>query len=223
MNSDSSANVEETILQAQALSRAGRCDEAIKKLEPIIRSLEGEPPEPRQVDLWATLADALEAKGERDKAFRWYKEALRIARALADPKALSIASQRLGNAYRRRGDLEGALEHYKEAESLAAQVDESSIRAELWGDQGEVREIQGKYPEAIGAYERSKASPPKASSRWVHHLLSPWPGGCRAHGARTPSCFQPLRSGEPAQLAGLHDHPDQRPERPTVQLPDRAR
>jgi tetratricopeptide (TPR) repeat protein len=120
--------------------------------------------------LWYNLATVNEEIGDEDNAITMYKECLRIERHIADTSQkcdVVDSLQRLGRLHQRRGELDEALQYFKEAlDKLRTKGDEATFAVakflNLIGNvhlqRAEISEMMHAYTEASRIY-RESASP----------------------------------------------------------------
>ncbi|MFN6337504.1 MAG: CHAT domain-containing protein [Cyanobacteriota bacterium] len=106
--------------QAEALQRLGHLRDARQLLEPLVASLQPQPPSPLRAAALLSLAHTLHRQGDPQSAIVSQNDSLASAIAIASPEAISAAHLALANSHRALGQTANALGHYRQARLTAA-------------------------------------------------------------------------------------------------------
>jgi tetratricopeptide (TPR) repeat protein len=112
--------------------------------------------DPRRGEGWVLRARVFLHEGRLDAVSEWAGRARREAEAHGWTRALSESLRLLGDAARRRGDLDPAAALYQDCVALLGRLDDPhGVAGSLWG-LGDVHRQRGRLDEAQGCFVRSR-------------------------------------------------------------------
>lgn len=172
MTSSSSKKLHE---QGVTLFRQGKFETALQKLNEALQAAEGQAKQAAEIynDLGVTykqLENFVAAHQALDEAMARFT-------SLNDKKG---QAQTLGNraaVYEAEGQLEQAVDTYKESATLLEEIGENEMAMYVWQAVSRLRTKQGQYIAAIGAYEEGIQNMPEGSlKRKVLQKIMKLPG-----------------------------------------------
>ncbi|MCI0353951.1 MAG: CHAT domain-containing protein, partial [Acidobacteria bacterium] len=131
----------------QALQR-GRYGEALKQWESLLAGQRGK----QRFDTLLSMANAYQALGRVEKAFRLLAEAEALAEETPDKARRALVLGSLSDAFLLTRRLEEALHSAERAVSLARQTSAPGVLAASLNHLGNALMAEQRYPEALGAY-----------------------------------------------------------------------
>ena len=100
-------------------------------------------------------AYAARALGHVNQAFLQQELALQLARRIGDPQWLALTRSELGKTYVTSHQYVTAADYLSQAEAIARTKNLGSLSAALRNDLGIVLALQGRFPEALTAFQDS--------------------------------------------------------------------
>jgi len=156
------------------LFRAGNYPAALQKLQEALQSATDER---RQAEIFNDIGVTCKELEDFPAAFTALNEAMVRFDRLSDKKG---QAQTLGNrasVYQAQGEVEQAVEAYKQSAELFEALGESEMAMYVWQAVSRLRMKQGQYIAAIGAYEEGVENMPKKSlKRKVLQQILKMPG-----------------------------------------------
>jgi DNA-binding SARP family transcriptional activator/DNA polymerase III delta prime subunit len=113
-------------------------EEAIRYYRVALDLLEGEPNDPRQCHLWATIGDISYLIGRYDSASAAYHQATELADSAVVRATLN---RKMGLTYDRQGDYAKALHHLEQAQLALHEADDADAGQEqalIWASQADI-------------------------------------------------------------------------------------
>ena len=142
------------------LFRAEDYQAALQKLQ---EALENETDDRHSAEIYNDVGVTFKELGDFPAAFTAFSEAMSRFTKLEDKKG---QAQTLGNrasVYQAQGQLEEAVEAYKQSAEMFEALGESEMAMYVWQAISRLRMKQGQYIAAIGAYEEGVENMPKKS------------------------------------------------------------
>jgi tetratricopeptide (TPR) repeat protein len=105
-------------------------------------------------DRWAvarsltSLTSVVSPVGDEREALALGQEALEIGRAMRDPFTIGVASENVGNSFRRMWRLDDAIQHLNESVRVFRELDARWELAAALGDRGNAYRLSGRLEEA---------------------------------------------------------------------------
>ncbi len=130
--------------------RQGRKEEALEYAKKTIALCEENNFKEEVVYAYTAAGDAAIALGDNQQAYEYFDKALKSAEALGfNPMSLSDFYNNHGNAHKRLGNYQEALQDYKEAQRLALESNYQNAIQTVGGNLGEMNLLLGNYREAL--------------------------------------------------------------------------
>ena len=130
--------------------RQGRSQEALDYAKKTIKICEENNFQEEIIYAYTAAGDATIAMGDNQQSFYYFDLALSTAKKLGlDPMSLSDFNNNRGNALKRLGRYEEALENYKKARRLAQESNYQNALNAVGANIGEVNMLLGNYKEAL--------------------------------------------------------------------------
>lgn len=161
--------------QGMTLFRQGKFEAALQKFNEALQAAEGQA---KQVaEIYNDLGVTYKQLENFVAAHQALDEAMARFTPLNDKKG---QAQTLGNraaVYEAEGQLEQAVDTYKESAALLEEIGESEMAMYVWQAVSRLRTKQGQYIAAIGAYEEGIQNMPESSlKRKVLQKIMKLPG-----------------------------------------------
>src|SRR5215469_2606544 len=142
MPQQTDADIRELMQRVWSVMEQGQADEALKLVQSEVAK------EPKRVDLRKLLGNAAVRAGKYDLAISTFQGILKEVDA--KPGAAGDLYLRIGESYRRKGDLDSAVTNFQHArELLPANVVAISVFASVLVNAGRWREAEAEYRKAI--------------------------------------------------------------------------
>ncbi len=147
--------------QGVALFRQNKYQAALQKFNEALQNVEGQPRP--TAEIYNDMGVTYKQLEDYPAAYQALDEAMKLFTELSDKKG---QAQTLGNrasVYEAEGQLEKAVETYKQSATLLEEVGESEMAMYVWQAISRLRTKQGQYIAAIGAYEEGIENMPEGS------------------------------------------------------------
>ena len=143
------------------LFRRDKPEAALEKFTEALEATEGDPRKSAEIynDMGVTYRDM----EDYPAAYHALDEAMSRFTELGDKKGQAQTLGNRGAVLQAQGELEKAVETYKESATMLEEVGENEMAMYVWQAVSKIRTKQGQYIAAIGAYEEGIDNMPQSS------------------------------------------------------------
>ena len=143
------------------LFRRDKPDAAIEKFSEALEAAEGDPR--KSAEIYNDMGVAYRDLEDYPAAYKALDEAMSRFSELDDKKGQAQTLGNRGAVLQAQGELEKAVEVYKESATMLEEVGENEMAMYVWQAVSKIRTKQGQYIAAIGAYEEGIDNMPQSS------------------------------------------------------------
>ncbi len=143
------------------LFRRDKPDAAIEKFTEALEATEGDPR--KSAEIYNDMGVAYRDLEDYPAAHNALDEAMSRFTELGDKKGQAQTLGNRGAVLQAQGELEKAVEVYKQSATILEDVGENEMAMYVWQAVSKIRTKQGQYIAAIGAYEEGIDNMPQSS------------------------------------------------------------
>ncbi len=143
------------------LFRRDKPDAAIEKFTEALEATEGDPR--KSAEIYNDMGVAYRDLEDYPAAHNALDEAMSRFTELGDKKGQAQTLGNRGAVLQAQGELEKAVEVYKQSATMLEDVGENEMAMYVWQAVSKIRTKQGQYIAAIGAYEEGIDNMPQSS------------------------------------------------------------
>ncbi|OYU71014.1 MAG: hypothetical protein CFE28_14045 [Alphaproteobacteria bacterium PA2] len=155
-------------LQAEAIIRTGRAEDALPLLDKALASISGFPKSKIHGDLIRSRGNAYVAAGKVQLALPDLQSAHDVYREAGEPRGQAMSLLDIGTIYQNAGDFPRVLQYYKQAEE--AYSADPNLAYSLLNNKAMVYKYMGKLPEAIVEFKKAKDIAFKLDSKYLEAI-----------------------------------------------------